>query len=205
MKTKTILHLCADLGSDSYFYQQDGNYKVILVGKEIGVENYSAAEDVYGIIANPVCTEFSTASDFNKVGDLEKGMFLVNHCKRIINECNPTFWVIENPYNGRLKEFLGIPDMVYQPWQFGSPWTKKTALWGAFNKPQHLYSKWDDVPKIDLYIRPSRQKPALTYLHKSAIDLIPEFSHFKNHVQSDSDLRSLCSQGFAKAFYEANL
>lgn len=201
---KTILHLCADIGSDSYYYQQCGLYKVILIGKEIGVENYHPTEPIYGIIANPVCTEFSTASDFRKVGNLEKGMFLVNHCLRIIKESSPEFWVIENPFNGLLKHFLWEPSMIYQPWEFGSPWTKKTALWGKFNTPTPLYSKWEDVPKLNLYIKPNRKKPGLDCLHKSAIDLIPEFQHFKEHIKTDADLRSLCSQGFAKAFFKSN-
>ena len=201
---KIILHLCADLGSDSYPYQQNSDYEVILVGEKIGVENYSTDKKIHGIIANPVCTEFSTANNFNKIGDLEKGMFLVKHCQRIIKECNPTFWVIENPYNGRLKEFLGEPNMVYQPWQFGSPWTKKTALWGKFNKPNPIYKSFEEVQKLDLYIKPNRSKPGLDCLHKSAIDLIPEFLPFKEHIKTDADLRSLCSQGFALAFFENN-
>ena len=36
---KNILHLCADLGSDSWYYQQDEKYNVICIGEEIGVEN----------------------------------------------------------------------------------------------------------------------------------------------------------------------
>lgn len=201
---KIILHLCADLGSDSYPYQQNSDYEVILVGEEIGVENYSTDKKIHGIIANPVCTEFSTANNFNKIGDLEKGMFLVKHCQRIIKECNPFFWVIENPYNGRLKEFLGEPNMVYQPWQFGSPWTKKTALWGDFNKPKPIYKSFEEVPKLDLYIKPNRSKPGLDCLHKSAVDLIPEFKPFKEHIKTDADLRSLCSQGFATQFFLNN-
>ena len=201
---KIILHLCADLGSDSYPYQQNSDYEVILVGEKIGVENYSTDKKIHGIIANPVCTEFSTANNFNKIGDLEKGMFLVTHCQRIIKECNPVFWVIENPYNGRLKEFLGEPNMVYQPWQFGSPWTKKTALWGDFNKPKPIYKSFEEVPKLDLYIKPNRSKPGLDCLHKSAVDLIPEFKPFKEHIKTDADLRSLCSQGFATQFFLNN-
>jgi hypothetical protein len=112
---KNILHLCADVGSDSWYYQNDDNYNVILIGKDIGVENYTPDIPIHGIIANPVCTEFSTASNFNNVGDLEKGMFLVNHCLRIIKESNPKFWILENPFNGRLKQILGEPKMVYQP------------------------------------------------------------------------------------------
>ena len=50
---KNILHLCADLGSDSWYYQQDEDYNVIRVGAEIGVENYTPDFPVHGIIANP--------------------------------------------------------------------------------------------------------------------------------------------------------
>ena len=199
---KTILQLCADTGSDTKPYSDNG-YNVILVGKDIGVENYHPPQDVYGIIANPVCTEFSIATGFHKQGDYEKGLFLVRECQRIISECNPVFWVIENPASGRLKDFLGEPVMTYEPWHFGSPWTKKTALWGKFNKPERVYQKWEDVPKIPaLYVRPSRPKPSIAFLHKSAAKLIPEFACFS--PDTDMEFRSLCSQKFAQSFYEKN-
>lgn len=202
---KTILHLCADIGSDSRFYQLDDNYEVIKIGIEIGVENYTPPKNVYGVIANPVCTEFSTANGFHKTRDYEKGMEMVNHCLRIIEEAKPKWWVIENPANGRLKDFIGKPKMTYQPWRYGSPWTKKTALWGEFNIPEPMYDNWEDVPKIEeLYVRPGRPKPALAFLHKSAVDLIPEMQWAKEYIKCDADIRSMCSQGFAKAFYEAN-
>lgn len=198
----TILHLCADTGSDSKPFK-DAGYNVILVGSAIGVENFHPPTDVFGVIANPVCTEFSVAQGFHKKNNYEKGMFLVRECQRIIQECNPHFWVIENPATGRLKEFLGRPQFVYEPWQFGSPWTKKTALWGKFNAPTPIYTRWADVPKNDaLYIRPGRPKPSMAFLHKSAVHHIPEFACFS--PESDMEFRSLCSQHFAKAFFEAN-
>lgn len=93
--------------------------------------------------------------------------------------------------------------MTYEPWHFGSPWTKKTALWGKFNKPKRMYERWEDVPKIpELYMRPGRGKPSIAFLHKSAVRYIPEFSAF--HPDSDMEFRSLCSQMFAQAFFEAN-
>lgn len=203
--SKLILHLCADLGSDSYFYQQDSNYEVLMVGEDIGVENFSTDREVYGVIANPVCTELSTARGFHLENDMEKGMFLVEHCMRIITEVKPKFWVIENPANGRLKDVLGKPRLVYQPWQYGSPWTKKTGLWGEFSIPEPLYTKWEDVPKIpELYVRPGRPKPSLAFCHKSAMEYIPEFEPFRESVKNDADFRSLCSQGFAREFYNNN-
>ena len=202
MKNKIILHLCADIGSDTIPYQKEG-YDVRLIGSDIGVENYDPPQNVYGIIANPVCTEFSIASGFHKVNDYAKGMFLVNECIRIINKCNLKFWVIENPASGKLKDFLNTPTFVYQPWEFGDPWTKKTALWGKFNIPKKLYNRWEDVPKNDkLYCRPGRPKPSIAFLHKSAIKYIQSFNGIT--VEDDMSFRSLCPQGFANAFYTVN-
>lgn len=203
---KIILHLCADTGSDSYPYSQDPEYEVIRVGSDIGVENYHPPKNVYGVFANPPCTNFSSVRTSAKIPrDEEEGMRLVKECQRIIEEANPVFWVIENPATGLLKKYIGTPKFVYQPWEFGSPWSKKTALWGKFNSPIKKYSEWKDVPdKIpELYIRPGREKPAMVYLHKSSKKLINEFDCFTN-VGSDMELRSLCSQKFAQAFYEAN-
>lgn len=205
MTKKIILHLCADIGSDTKSYQDDPNYEVILIGEKIGVENYIPPANVHGVIANPVCTEFSTAKGFHKDNDIEKGMFLVGHCQRIIELARPKWWAIENPYNGKLKDILGKPDFVYQPWQFGSPYTKKTALWGSFNPPMKLYNKWEDVPKNkNLYKRPGRSKPSLAFLHKSAIEFMPEFEWATPYIKSDADFRSLCSQGFALEFKRVN-
>ena len=102
-----------------------------------------------------------------------------------------------------LKKYLGSPDYEYEPWWYGSPWTKRTALWGRFNIPERKYWEWEDVPKIpELYTRPGRGKPSLAFMHKNHARFIPEFSAFK--PDSDMEFRSLCSQKFALAFYEAN-
>ena len=202
---KIILHLCADIGSDSRYFQLDDEFEVIKIGKDIGVENYHPPKNVFGVIANPVCTEFSIAKGFHINGDLEKGMFLVNHCIRIIKECSPKFWVIENPATGKLKDFLGKPNFIYQPWEFGSPWTKKTALWGKFNIPTKLFNKWEDLEKIEsLYIRGNRKKPSLVYLHKNDKYKIKEWEWAYDLINDDMSLRSMCSDGFAKTFYVAN-
>lgn len=208
---RTILQLCADTGSDTWPYRFDSRYEVITIGEEIGVENYHPDRPIHGIIANPVCTHFSRVRrgkpgiTYPHVNDPEEGMFLVRECQRIIQEAQPVWWAIENPATGSLRDHLGKPDAVYQPWQYGSPWTKATALWGNFNMPAPTYDHWDEVPnKLDLWARPGR-KPSIVYLHKSAFKLIPEFYWSgMPEPQTDAELRSLCSQGFARAFKEAN-
>lgn len=200
--SKIILHLCADTGSDSKPWA-DAGYNVIKIGSDIGVENFWPPVKVHGVIANPVCTEFSTARSSGKARNPDEGMFLVKECQRIISLCSPDWWVIENPAKGVLKNYLGKPVYEYEPWWYGSPWTKRTALWGEFNIPERKYYNWEDVPKIDgLYTRPGRPKPSLAFMHKNHKRFIREWDCFE--VDSDMEFRSLCSQKFAQAFYEAN-
>lgn len=217
MKKKIILHLCADTGSDTKPYQDDPEYDVILVGSNIGVENFIPPLGVYGIIANPPCTEFSRARTGGKPRLGDEGMFLVKECQRIISQCESQgglqFWVIENPATGALRNYLGKPDYVYQPWWYGSPWTKKTALWGWFNEPKRLFEKWEDVPQNpNLYVRKRNRveandrytgKPELHTIHKNAYDFIEEF-HCLPRPTTDAEFRSTCSQKFAQEFYKAN-
>jgi hypothetical protein len=205
---KTILQLCADTGSDTWPYRNDPRYEVITVGRDIGVENYHPDHEIHGIIANPVCTEFSRirrgkpGTNYPHASDPERGMHLVRECQRIIEEAQPKWWAIENPATGTLRDYLGAPDYTYQPWWYGSPWTKSTGLWGDFTIPERLYDTWDEVPKIDgLWTRPGRVKPSIVYQHKSAFDLIPEFRNSgMPRPETDAELRSLCSQCFAKQF-----
>ena len=202
---KIILHLCADIGSDSRYYDMDDDYEVVKIGSDIGVQNYIPPANVHGIIANPVCTDFSTANH-SKESDTVRGMFLVNHCLRIIKQANPKWWVMENPATGTLKNCIGSPAATYQPWEYGSAWTKRTALWGRFKMPKKIFNDWSDVPKnTNLYIRPSRLKPSLAFLHKSAIQFLPEYNWCADKIKCDADLRSLCADGFAREFKLANV
>jgi site-specific DNA-cytosine methylase len=88
---KVILHLCADIGSDSRYFDLDPDFEVIKVGEAIGVENFSYDGDVHGVIANPVCTKFSNVNQHRSHIDDSEGMFLVDHCLRIIEEVKPKF------------------------------------------------------------------------------------------------------------------
>ena len=195
-KDKIILHLCADTGSDTKPYKEAG-YDVRLIGSEIGVENYHPPQNVYGIIANPPCTMFSIArgTRAKKPRDLREGMFLVQHCLRIIWECmydtpittfTPSlkFWAIENPATGMLKHFLGKPSYQYSPDEFGANWTKRTALWGKFNEPHRPF-----------FLRNKLVGKSIkeTFTPMTVCD-----------PKERMDLRSNAYEGFTKAFFNAN-
>ena len=201
--SKIILDLCGGTGSWSKPYADAGYDVRVITLPEYDVLTYTPPSNVYGVLAAPPCTEFSVlnckAEERKK--DFEKGMEIVNACLNIISSCRPVFWAMENP-TGYLRRFIGKPKMTYQPWQFGDPWTKRTDIWGDFNVPKKLFSKWEDVPKLPLYTRPTRGKPNLAYLHKSAWHLIPQFRSFP--IDSDAAFRAITSPGFAIAFFESN-
>jgi len=126
--------------------------------------------------------------------DLRKGMFLVQECLRIIWECQydlpagklkPTlkFWCIENPATGLLKYFLGKPRYVYSPEEFGDSYSKKTALWGNFNEPEKL--------------------PLFRGTVAKGANVNDMFWNVKDRNER-TDLRSIASPYFTKAFFGAN-
>ena len=194
-KHKIILHLCADIGSDSKPYQEAG-YDVRLIGKNIGVENYHPNFGVYGVIANPVCTDFSIArTNAKDPRDMKRGIFLVKECLRVIWECQYymvakhiphklSFWAIENPATGYLKYYLGNPTFEYCPHEYGENRTKRTALWGYFNIPKKPW--W------------GLNKPK----GKSTQDIINPMTH--RNKEERMHARSMCCYAFAKAFFQVN-
>ncbi len=200
-KEKIIYHLCCSkIASDSKFYRLN-NYDVRLIGKEIGVENAHPEGQVYGVIANPPCTHFSIARTVAKTPrDLKEGMFCVYHCLRFIWECQYMtplnlrrgilkFWVIENPATGMLKDFLGKPTYVYSPHEFGADYTKRTALWGLFNPPPKPF--WlNTLPKGNSI--------------KDKMSICKYQGTFEEKREQQMTERSICYEGFAKAFFEAN-
>jgi len=211
MKKKIILHLCSGTGSDSKPYADNPDeYDVRLIGKDIGVENYHPPENVYGIIANPPCTEFSFAKSNSKYPrDMEKGMFLVKHCLRIIWECqyklptplakktNLKFWSLENPF-GLLRRYLGHPVLIYSPHEYGDFYQKKTCLWGFFNVPKKnpvkKYSK-DYIHTIG-----ANGKHLKKFDNLLTKEIHPEFYG----KLTRQERRSICSEKFAQAFFKAN-
>lgn len=204
MSNKIILDLCGGTGSWSRPWELNGYDVRVITLPEYDVRNYHPPKNVWGIFAAPPCTEFSVLNCIaeNRERDFDAGMEIVNACLRIIKEAKPNWWALENP-RGHLRNFLGAPRMTFQPWEYGDPWTKATDIWGEFNIPPKLYSKWEDVPnKLNLYIRKGRNKPNLAFLHKSAWKDIPQYSYHK--PETDAEFRAMTPPGFAWAFYEAN-
>lgn len=208
---KIILDLCGGSGSWTRPYDLSGDYEVhIITLPENDVKTFKwTGRKVYGILAAPPCESFSNARRGHKVLNQsmtrKEGLNIVESCLRIIKECDPVFWALENPATGDLEKYLGKPKMIFQPYEFGDGWAKKTSLWGNFNLPEKKYSsKNRPAPLKGLYIRPTRNYPSLAFQHKNALKFIPQFEPFKNYIKNDYDLRSITPPAFAEAFFQVN-
>lgn len=179
---KTILHLCANTGSDSKPYFESG-YNVVLVDEIIDVRTFIPPQDVYGIIANPPCTQFSLARTTAKTPrDIRGALEIVSACFRIIYMTRPKFWIMENP-KGLLRKYIGQPKITIQPYWFGDSYSKQTDLWGNFN-----------IPKFS----PCRLSPEEINAMKQNTRKLSDIG------LSVADRRALAPKKFAQAFFEAN-
>ena len=212
---KIIIDLCGGTGAWSKPYWEAGYDVRVITLPEYDVRDYAPPDNVYGILAAPPCTEFSTARTKNRymesspVRNLDRGLEVVRACIKIIEMCTPVFYAIENPV-GLLSRFLGKPDFTFQPWQFGDLWTKRTALWGNFNRPVPVFRSQEECLKqIDVSIKEHYKKLKISAsLRRSAI--LPsradmDRTHFQFSMKEErSAFRAITPPGFAQAFFKAN-
>jgi len=194
---KIILDLCGGSGTWSRPYKENGYDVVNVTLPEYDVMIYNPPKNVYGILAAPPCTMFSIArTRALKKRDLKEGMEIVKACLNIIWKCRYKplykndgalkFWALENPC-GLLRQFLGMPYMTFNPCDFGDRYTKKTDLWGYFNKP---IKKSIELSIYEKYLcsKNNRNLPSISDITLS----------------KRADKRAITPKGFASAFYDAN-
>jgi hypothetical protein len=60
---------------------------------------------------------------------LEIGVPILRRTQEIIAYLQPRVWFIENPYTGRMKNFIPEPPAVFDYCMFGFSYRKRTAIW----------------------------------------------------------------------------
>ncbi len=200
---KIILDLCGGTGAWSKPYKEAGYDVRNITLPENDVTAYIPPDNVYGILAAPPCDQFSIARNRHQNNpkvpprDFIKGMIPVNACIRIIWQCNPKFWVLENPVGSLIRKFLKFdPVYRFEPWWFDEPWSKRTYLWGCFNIPKRKYFGYYDNPKA------LQVKILATRRYTARKDGIPSIADITSG--SEKERRAITPKGFAQAFYEAN-
>ncbi len=208
---KIILDLCGGTGAWSKPYAVAGydmrvitlNGRPLLGGESGDVRDYSPPADVYGILAAPPCTHFSFARTRGiKPRNLAAGMEIVQACLKIIWECQARtkgacpkkpylkFWAMENPF-GMLNWFMGKPKLIFQPFEYGDRYQKKTCLWGVFNEPEKSPIELTVKEKIKFGV------------HSQALPELPDYG-LPPGVDKRAAQRSITPPGFAKAFFLSN-
>lgn len=191
--SKTILSLCDYTGSWSKPYL-DAGYNVIQVDLQHGqdVRLLKHPKLIYGILAAPPCTHFSSAGADSWARKGEKALLealsIFDACSRIVLFTTPKFWVFENPI-GRLKDYIGAPNHYFDPCDHGDAYRKRTCLWGIFNAPYSRHGKV--VPRKSGTWESSQDM----WLRENGVALGKKFR---------GDKRSVTPSGFAQAFFEAN-
>ena len=83
------------------------------------------------IWASPPCTEHSRAKTVG-VRKLDEANSIVRRTLEIIDYLQPTYWMMENPQSGLLKDqsvVLGRPYNDLDYCKYGMPYRKRTRLW----------------------------------------------------------------------------
>jgi len=184
---KIILDLCGGTGAWSKPYADSGHDVRIITLPEYDLTDEETVrllcelEGVYGILFATDCTCWANSGArwfWQRVtAEIWQGMKLFVKGYRIItaHQWRAKFWAIENPV-GKMRDFLGDPQLIFDPCDYGDPYTKKTLLWGKFNAPVKNPVAPDEGSKIHRYPPSDKRK----------------------------ELRAITPPGFAGAFFEAN-
>ncbi len=133
---RVILDLCAGSGSWSEPYKWAGYDVRRVTLPDLDVRLFTPPDRVWGVLAAPPCTEFSLARNASqKTREFADALEVVSACLRVVVVARPQWWALENPI-GLLSHWLGAPADSWEPYEFGDPWTKPTAIWGDFARPE---------------------------------------------------------------------
>ncbi len=185
-ETKIILDLCGGTGAWSDPYAKAG-YDV----RNITLPDYDILDEetirllceidkVYGILFATDCTCWANSGSrwfWQRItAEIWEGIkIFIKGYRIIMAHPEAKFWAIENPV-GKLRDLLGDPQIIFNPCDYGDPYTKKTLLWGQFCAPI---------------------KKPVSPLEGSKMHKYPPSEKRKI-------LRAITPPGFAQAFFEAN-
>jgi hypothetical protein len=161
----------------------------------------------WGLLAAPPCTDISKAGAWTwprKDAEMapapyapwtqtEYSIALVEIVLHLVQLFPWKWWVIENP-PGRMErlvpEMAFFRQMMFNPFEYGDAYTKKTVLWGSFNP---------NLPRKPVLPELVRIKGGGRYYYAS-----PMWAKTGGKSERTKTIRSKTPAGFAKAFFEAN-
>lgn len=138
MDKRPAILLVARSGSWAKPYAEAG-YRVVRLEPDQKLLTQAVGKfKAHGVLLQPPCKHLagSGARWWAEKGPeaLAESLAIVGACLRLAHAVQPQWWCLENPV-GRLTRFLGRPQLLFNPCDYGDPWTKKTCLWGNFTVP----------------------------------------------------------------------
>lgn len=197
----------------------DAGYPVMLWDKKIEgdiLESFSFLLNTiehsgfypYGFLFAPPCDDFAVSGARWYAGK-DSSLPLENDCwngveysKALVLLClhiidlfpRVHFWALENPV-GRIEtlipELKPYRKLLFNPCDYGDPYTKKTILWGKFN---NQLKKTPVEPQFVEYVKKDG----------SITRFAPQFGKTGGKSEKIKSIRSKTPKGFAQAFFEAN-
>lgn len=210
MKRKIILDLCGGTGSWSQPYKDAGYFVIVITLPKYDITLTEITKDfitfknadkdsnvcvvrrsaIQGILAAPPCTHFTNSgAQYWKAKDKDERTIadtkIIAACLHVIAMVKPKWWAFENP-TGRMGQWMGKPQLVFNPCDFGDAYTKRTCLWGNFTVPE--YNKVEPVFVIA----------------KNGDRYSPVHWGTGGTSAKTKEKRSVTPPGFAKAFFKTN-
>ncbi|MET0312329.1 MAG: LPD1 domain-containing protein [Burkholderiaceae bacterium] len=188
---KTVLSIFDATGQWSQPWY-DAGYNVITLDIKNGqdlmeitsvehIESLTGGEIVDVVLAAIPCTDFAASGarwwyEKDRDGVTKGSIELAQRALAVIEYLQPDVWAAENPV-GRIQKLTRLPDpqLIFQPNDYGDPYTKRTLLYGKFD------------PDLPL----NRVEPT-------------EGSRMHKLSSADQDARSITPEGFAYAFFMQN-
>jgi hypothetical protein len=185
MDGRVILDLCAGTGAWSQPYLDAGYTVIRLTLPEADVRLvHRLPGKVHGILAAPPCTVFANSGARwpRTQEQMLEGLSVMDACLRAVTIYEPEWWALENPVV-KMRRYLGDPTLIFDPCDYGDPYTKKTLLWKRFTLPA---KSW---------VTPLGGRPGQPNAW---------FSKVGGTSDKTKAYRSATPPGFARAFFEAN-
>jgi len=173
---------CIDLQHSIRRARVEGGITFLWGDVRTWVPSYTIVDRIGFLAAFPPCTHVASsgARDFRTKGTamLRDSLELFSACYMAGRWSGAPF-MIENPV-GKFSDHMLAPDHMFQPWEYGDLWKKKTCLWtgGGFVMPPPLHREEPQGVTERIWRMPPSDERA--------------------------DMRAETPPGFARAVFEAN-
>jgi hypothetical protein len=151
---RVVYELCSGSGEWSKPYK-DAGYIVRRIDLPTDIRLLPKPDHpVHGILAGPPCDKFANSGARwpRTDAEIKDALSIADACLRMVALCRPAWWALENPI-GKLPRWYGPPQFIFDPCDYGDPYTKKTCLWGDFIRPEYNWVKPTEGSKMHTKVR----------------------------------------------------